>query len=155
MLAHLVPFFRGELPFLFQDMIRDAHFANIVEQYPAIYVEHLGVHDLNIPWQADDQFRDASSMTLVFTITELEGARPAFQCRVVGLDQFLVGALQVLEELRTVDGDGSLSWQCMQKLHPIGGGRERRAMEDLKYALDLTFHDQGNTNISHEPFPPN
>ncbi len=149
--AHLCPFLFGECTFLLQNMVRDPHFADIMKQHPAINVHHLSVVDANISCQPHSHVCDSPGMALCFPVTQFQGACPAFQRRVVRLDQFLVRALQIFKQLGAVYCNGSLTRQSMQELHPIRGRWKRGAMKYFEDPLDLSLDNQRDAHIGHEP----
>src|SRR5688500_9065938 len=91
--AHLRPLLLGKLALLLQDVIWNTHFANIVEQYATVNVYHFRVVDANVSRQPHSRLCDAPCMTLCFSVAKFQRACPAFQCRVIRLDQFLIRAL--------------------------------------------------------------
>ena len=65
------------------------------------------------PGQAHGHLGDAPGVALCFFVAQIQGVRPAFNSGVVGQGEFDVGALEAVEKLSTINGDGGLCnrWQ--------------------------------------------
>ena len=58
--------------------------------------------------------------------------------------------LDVLEQLRIVDGDGGLSAQGFEVMQPVGVGGERRAVEDFHHTFERAFGDERHAEVFDE-----
>ena len=144
MLAHLFPFRFIQRARFSQDLVRDTHFADIVQEHAAADVCDLAVVDVHAARQADGQVGDAPRVPLCLLVAQFKSFAPAFQCGIVGKRKFLIGALEVFEHLGIVDGDGGLTRNGLHELQPVIIGDEGARKNSLKHSFNLSFAEAGD-----------
>src|SRR5207249_8062907 len=130
----------------------DCHLADVVQQRTAVYVDQVGLGDIEGPCQPDGQVSNPLRMPFGLLVAKVERSDPSFQGVVVGRLQFQVCCLDVSEEGHVVNGNCCLSGERHQEVQPIRRGLERTSLKHLQHAFDLPLRYQGCRVVRSEPF---
>lgn len=94
MFAHFFPLFVGQRSRFLQYAVRNAHFADVMQQRTPSQVDDIVFVDAQGARQAHCNFGHALGVAFGFLVAQVEDARPAFNGFIVGFGQVFVGALE-------------------------------------------------------------
>ena len=149
-LLHHLPLLRRQRPRLVQNLVRDAHLADIVQQRAAADMHQVIPAHPHGPRHLHRLLHHPARVVLGLQVPQLQRVRPALQGGVNGEGQLPVRVLQVVEQAGVVNGDGRLVDHRVQEGKPLLVRQEGAAAVELQHALDLPLGDQRHPEIGLE-----
>ena len=150
MLSHDDPFFLGQRIAFEQDLIGDAHFADVMQQRAPTDLHQLLIAQSEQAGQLDGQLSGPLGVPFRLVAAQFQCPRPPFDGGVIRLGKLLVRTLQVVEQGNVIDRDRRLGGQGFEEVKPLAVVRQLRALEDFEHPHDLSLRYQRHPVVTDE-----
>ena len=149
---HDNPFSVGQSFVFEQNLVRNTHLADVVQQRAPADLHQLRVTQAEQSSQLDSQGRHALRVPFGLVVAQFQCPRPAFDGGIVCRRKLPVGTLQIIEQGDVVDGNGSLGGKGFQEVHPFFITHGPCTMKNFKHTHYLSFRNQRHSMVADEVF---